>query len=209
MTIPEKYQENLISWVSDLAKAINQIALDLHLNPDTIKFLKTRPVKSPSRANQYDAGIDFYVPEFTDQFIEDFKAKNPDILIQPVSIVLMPGQRALIPSGIHCQMARPHRALIAANKSGVATKTGLIFGAQVVDYEYQGEIHISLINTNKEIDHSGKGLVEITPGMKAIQFLEMPIYNSNINIFEDLTPSLFYEGETTRGADGFGSTDKK
>ena len=30
---------------------------------DTIKFLKVRDVKSPSRANEYDAGIDFYVPE--------------------------------------------------------------------------------------------------------------------------------------------------
>jgi dUTPase len=106
-------------------------------------------------------------------------------------------------------MASPHRALIAANKSGVATKHGLIFGAQVVDYEYQGEIHISLINTNKDIQHSGKGIVDITPGMTAIQFLEMPIYNSNINIFEDLTPSSFYEGETTRGAGAFGSSDKK
>jgi len=219
MAIPEKYQENLISWVSDLAKAINQIASHLNINPDNwlveepsvnpIKFLKTRTVKSPSRANKYDAGIDFYVPEFTDQFIEDFKAKNPDILIQPVSIVLRPGQRVLIPSGIHCQMANPHRALIAANKSGVATKTGLIFGAQVVDYEYQGEIHISLINTNKEIDHSGKGLVEITPGMKAVQFLETPIYNSNIEVFDDLTPSGFYAKETTRGAGGFGSSDQK
>jgi dUTP pyrophosphatase len=174
-----------------------------------IKFLKTREVKSPSRANQYDAGIDFYIPEFTPQFIEDFKAKNPDILIQPVSIVLTPGQRALIPSGIHCQMASPHRALIAANKSGVATKHGLIFGAQVVDYEYQGEIHISLINTNKDTHHSGKGIVEITPGMKAIQFLEMPIFNSEILISETLSVETFYKTSTTRGADGFGSSDKK
>jgi dUTPase len=176
---------------------------------EQIKFLKVRDVKSPSRANRYDAGIDFYVPEFTPQFIEDFKAKNPDILLQPVSIVLMPGQRVLIPSGIHCQMFDNDRALIAANKSGVATKHGLIFGAQVVDYEYQGEIHISLINTNKDIHHSGQGMVEITPGMKVIQFLEMPIYTSEIEIHDDISLSEFYEKETTRGADGFGSTDKK
>lgn len=178
---------------------------------ETIKFLKTRSVKSPSRANKYDAGIDFYVPEFTEDFLKDLREKNPDILIQPVSIVLMPGQRVLIPSGIHCQMASPHRALIAANKSGVATKHGLIFGAQVVDYEYQGEIHISLINTNKDINPpSGKGIIEITPGMKAIQFLEMPIYNSEIDVEENKTPEQFYKDiVTTRGAGGFGSSDNK
>jgi dUTPase len=176
---------------------------------DTIKFLKTRDVKSPSRANEYDAGIDFYVPEFTPEFIEALVEKNPDIIIQPVSIVLMPGQRALIPSGIHCQMASPHRALIAANKSGVATKYGLVFGAQVVDYEYQGEIHLSVINTNKQMYDSGKGIIEITPGMKIIQFIETPIFNSNLEITENKTVSEFYESETTRGSGGFGSTDHK
>lgn len=176
---------------------------------DTIKFLKTREVKDPSRANAYDAGIDFYVPEFTPQFINILKQKNSDILIQPNCIVLMPGQRVLIPSGIHCQMALPHRALIAANKSGVATKQGLVFGAQVVDYEYQGEIHLSVINTNNGVQHSGNGIIEITPGMKILQFLEMPVFNSEIVVDSVNSIETFYSNETTRGADGFGSTDKK
>ena len=89
---------------------------------NTIKFLKVRKVKSPSRANAYDAGIDFYVPEFTPEFVSALKEKNPDINISNFSIILEPGQRVNIPSGIHCQMATPSRALIAANKSGVATK---------------------------------------------------------------------------------------
>jgi deoxyuridine 5'-triphosphate nucleotidohydrolase len=173
---------------------------------DTIKFLKTRNVKSPSRANKYDAGIDFYVPEFTEDFIIAMEQKNPDVFYMPTDegdyFLLQPQQRILIPSGIHCQMSSPHRALIAANKSGIATKTGLIFGAQVVDYEYQGEIHISLINTSAED-------VFIRPGMKAIQFLEMPIYNSEIEITENISTEDFYKGETTRGAGGFGSTDHK
>ena len=173
---------------------------------DTIKFLKTRNVKSPSRANKYDAGIDFYVPEFTEDFIIAMEQKNPDVIYIPTDegdyFLLQPQQRILIPSGIHCQMMLPYRALIAANKSGVATKTGLIFGAQVVDYEYQGEIHISLINTSAED-------VFIRPGMKAIQFLEMPIYNSDIEITENVSTEDFYKGETTRGAGGFGSTDHK
>lgn len=177
---------------------------------DTIKFLKTRNVKSPSRANKYDAGIDFYVPEFTEEFLKDLREKNPDIVILENSIVLLPGERVLIPSGIHCQMASPHRALIAANKSGVATKFGLIFGAQVVDFEYQGEIHLSIINTNKGITHSGKEIIQITPGMKILQFLEMPIFNSELEIADNLSVKDFYDNiETTRAAGGFGSTDHK
>lgn len=177
---------------------------------DTIKFLKTRNVKSPSRANKYDAGIDFYVPEFTEEFLKDLREKNPDIVILENSIVLRPGERVLIPSGIHCQMASPHRALIAANKSGVATKFGLIFGAQVVDFEYQGEIHLSIINTNKGITHSGKEIIQITPGMKILQFLEMPVFNSELEITDNLSIKDFYDNiETTRAAGGFGSTDHK
>jgi dUTPase len=168
----------------------------------TIKFLKTRVVKSPSRANRFDAGIDFYVPEFTSDFVNDLKAKNPDVYISNFNIVLEPGQRVLIPSGIYCQMFDHDRALIACNKSGVATKLGLIFGAQVVDYEYQGEIHISLIYT-------GHGSCEIIPGQKILQFLETPIFTSEIEIFENLIPSSFYDRTTTRGADGFGSSNQK
>ena len=169
---------------------------------DTIKFLKIRDVKSPSRANKFDAGIDFYVPEFTSDFIELLKEKNPNINISKFNIILEHNQRILIPSGIHCQMVNSGRALIAANKSGVATKQGLVFGAQVVDYEYQGEIHLSLIYT-------GIGSVEILPGQKILQFIETPIYTSIIFIEEIKKPEEFYAKETTRGADGFGSTDKK
>lgn len=178
---------------------------------DTIKFLKIRKVQDPSRANTYDAGIDFFVPEFTPEFIDVMKAKNPEVPYSPLEdgFILNPQQRILIPSGIHCQMASPHRALIAANKSGVATKTGLVFGAQVVDYEYQGEIHISLINTSDK-------KVRIYAGMKAIQFLEMPIFNSELEIVKNSSVEDskavedFYKSiVTTRAAGGFGSTDNK
>jgi dUTPase len=186
---------------------------------ETIKFLKTRDVKSPSRANQFDAGIDFYVPELTEDFVKELHQKNTfrdlenlgNLLYKSyiahdsdgvTTIFLYPQERILIPSGIYCKMAHPGRALIAANKSGVATKMGLVFGAEVVDYEYQGEIHLSLINT-------GTVTVKIQGGMKAIQFLETPIYNSDIEVLGNLIPVSFYERETSRGADGFGSTDKK
>jgi len=176
---------------------------------DIIKFLKTRNVKSPSRSNKYDAGIDFYIPELTPQYLEDFYKKNSceyvgDINVTDgddgVKIHIPPQKRVLLPSGIHCQMSEPGRALIAANKSGVATKTGLVFGAQIVDFEYQGEIHLSLINTSDEE-------VVLTGGMKILQFIEMPVFNSDIEVEEDKSVVDFYLKETTRGANGFGSSD--
>jgi dUTPase len=169
---------------------------------NTIKFLKTRDVKPPSRANKFDAGIDFFVPEFTNEYVDILKEKNPEIWIEDGKAILNSGERILMPSGIYCQMASPYRALIAANKSGVSTKTGLIFGAQVVDYEYQGEIHLSLINTSD-------GAVVITPGMKILQFIETPVFCSEVEIISGLEPSEFYTKETTRKDKGFGAHDKK
>lgn len=177
---------------------------------EKIKFLKVRDVKSPSRAYEYDAGIDFYVPEFTESFLNDLAEKNQgrDLEMKTDAargwISIPAHSRIMIPSGIKCRMSHYERALIAANKSGVATKTGLVFGAQVIDYTYKGEIHISLINTtDKE--------VLIIPGQKIIQFLEMPVYTSQVVTYEQgFNEEQFYEGlQDDRGADGFGSTDKK
>lgn len=118
--------------------------------------------------------------------------------------LLPPHSRVLIPSGIHSRMATQGRALIAANKSGVATKHGLVFGAQVVDYTYKGEIHISVINTSTKV-------VRIYENMKLIQFVETPIIANPIEIVEEKDSSdfvKFYEGlEDDRKAGGFGSTD--
>lgn len=113
--------------------------------------------------------------------------------------LLSPLSRVNIPSGIHCQMAEPGRALIAANKSGIASKTGLIFGAQVVDFEYQGEIHINVINTSSKV-------VRIYEDQKLIQFLETPIFTSIIEEVDNR--SDLYKEITTRADGGFGSTDK-
>ena len=93
------------------------------------------------------------------------------------------------------------RALIAANKSGVSTKSGLIFGAQVVDASYQGEIHISLINT------SNIG-VRIYEDMKVIQFIETPIYTSTLE-FTSTVDDLYNAIKSDRGATGFEASDKK
>ena len=175
-----------------------------------IQFLKTRKVKSPNKAHATDAGIDFYVPEFLPQFIKDLGEKNKTQWMGKVKILnllednefeLPPQERVLIPSGIHCKMQN-NRCLIAFNKSGVASKLGLIVGSCVVDEGYEGEIHISLINTSTES-------VKISAGMKAVQFIETPVYHSDIEITENKTLEEFYQSRSDRGEQGFGSTDHK
>ena len=89
--------------------------------PQVFRFCKIRDVMSPSRAHQYDAGIDFYVPA-------DYKSDG-----------VQPGHSQKIASGIKADIA-VGMALVAFNKSGVATKHGLQVGACVVDSGYEGEI---------------------------------------------------------------------
>ena len=115
-------------------------------------------------------------------------------------ILLAPLSRINIPSGIYCQMENACRALIAHNKSGVASKHGLIYGAQVVDFEYHGEIHINVINTSSSV-------VRIYAGQKLMQFLEIPIFTSAIEEVDSLQD--LYDGATSRATGGFGSTDKE
>ena len=47
------------------------------LSLNDIFFTKVRDVRSPRRANQHDAGIDFFLPTLTSTFMEDFFEKNP------------------------------------------------------------------------------------------------------------------------------------
>jgi dUTP pyrophosphatase len=140
-----------------------------------MKVLKTKNVKTPSRGTPESAGIDFYVPSDSED------------------IALKPGESALIPSGIKVQVPRGY-ALIAFNKSGVATKQGLSVGACCVDEDYEGEVHLHMINT------SDKDQV-IASGQKLVQFILLPVNYDNVEEVHEL-PSR----NTLRGSGGFGST---
>jgi dUTP pyrophosphatase len=140
-----------------------------------MKVQKLRNVKTPNRGTTASAGIDFYVPE-------DFE-----------TVSLKPGESVLIPSGIRVQVPRGY-ALIAFNKSGVAVKQGLSVGACVVDEDYEGEVHLHMINT------SDKDQVVAT-GQKLVQFVLIPISYIDVEEVEQIQPR-----NTERGSGGFGST---
>ena len=147
-----------------------------------MKISKIRDVKTPTRGTDGSAGIDFYVPN-------DY----PNSLRR-----VPPGERFFIPSGIKANVP-PGYALIAFNKSGVALKKGLMVGACVVDSDYQGEIHLHLVNT-------GTKDVTIEAGEKLTQFLLIPVDHCPIEVVD--VDTLFTE-TTNRGAGGFGSTGVK
>ena len=144
-----------------------------------IKFSKTCEVKSPFKAYDTDAGIDFFVPE-------EFE-----------SLELYPGDDVSIKSGIKMKVPSGY-TLVFFNKSGICTNDQLIVGACVIDEGYQGEIHLHLINV-------GSLPVYIKPNQKIVQGLLIPV--PSIQIREINTEELF-STETKRGSGGFGSTNE-
>ena len=161
-----------------------------------MKFIKTLKVKSPTRGTSVAAGLDFFVPENTEEFIKAFKEKNPTIQINDSGIVLGPHERVNIPSGIKMCVPQGY-ALIAYNKSGVSLKYGLDVGASVVDEDYTGVIHISLVNTSNDI-------IMINYGQKIVQWLLIPV---RYDIPEEVTTEEeCFTRPSERGPNCFGST---
>lgn len=146
-----------------------------------IEFLQVRDVKAPTRGTELSAGIDFYVPN-------DF----------PGVISLLPGEAVNIPSGLKVKL--PHCfCLWMCNKSGVAVKKGLQVGAEIIDEDYQGEIHLHIRNISNDVQM-------IKPGEKIVQGLLVPVLYSTPVIVSDMTTEEFFGKETQRGENGFGST---
>lgn len=171
---------------------------------ESFKFLKIRNVPSPSRGTPFSAGIDFYVPYGLTA--NEMAAKQPvkgqiQILANEVTgeikkYIIHPGKRILIPSGIKAKMPKGYCGIFF-NKSGVASRAGVIVGSCVVDSDYQGEIHLSIMNVSDEP-------LNLLPGTKLTQMLIVPesiCDVEEVNSLEDL-----YDEETVRGEGGFGST---
>ena len=172
-----------------------------------ILFNKVRDVKSPNRAYGTGDAVDFFIPSYSNSFLTDLESKNPnknhyECSISPnldnMTITLAPQGRINIPSGIRVIIGDPNTCLLAVNKSGVASKKGLVIGACLIDHDYQSEIHLNVINTSDEP-------VQIKTGEKLVQFMHLPVIHSYFQEvcsedFEKLKP------ESARGSGGFGSS---
>lgn len=169
-----------------------------------IKFLVTGDGIAPKRA-QGDAGFDFYVPKYSDALVDEINMKsNRKVYIvnkdnnEDVKIKLYPHEDILIPTYVYSQFPS-NIALVAKNKSGVATKQKLDVGACVVDSSYQGIIHVHVTNVSSEPQF-------IEFGKKIVQFVPFLIDDSEPEVFTDLKPEEFFNNKSNRGAGGFGST---
>lgn len=175
---------------------------------NTVFFHKIRDVKDPNRANKHDAGIDFYVPKFDKEFRDRVEEINKDLSVVLVNfssewgkIIVKPGKRVLIPSGIKVWIVDKSTALIAFNKSGLSTQKGVTVTAQVVDADYTGEVHLGIINEGDED-------FIIEPDQKLTQFLHMPYIQTNLSEVTEKQYNNMTQN-TDRGQKGFGSSNNK
>jgi len=179
-----------------------------------MEFSLVRDVKEPVRGTSISAGIDFFVPEFDEKFKSDLISKNEseinegNVVIYDNIISLESQGRILIPAGVHVNLESLRNSydlgpfgvgLFVNNKSGVGTKKGFDRLAETIDEDYQGEIHISIVNT-------GTRQQEIKPGDKIVQMVLKPVLYSK-PIKKDF--DKLYTKETERGTGGFGSTGDK
>lgn len=170
-----------------------------------IKFLVNSGCRYPKRADG-DAGFDFYIPKYSEELAKTLTV-TPDrkIIIRPHEDVLIPtGVRSLLPSNI---------ALIANNKSGIATKKRLAVGACVVDSSYQGIIHIHVYNTSDkpvvlEFDTKLCQFVPLYIDDEQPDIVEIPVGLTDEEQ-EQFIKNFYKDTVSHRGAGGFGSTGLK
>jgi dUTP pyrophosphatase len=111
-------------------------------------------------------------------------------------ILLLPGKRALVPTGLVVEMPTGFEAQIRP-RSGLALKHGItcLNTPGTIDSDYRGEVMVLLVNHGDED-------FEISRGMRVAQMIVAPVARAMI---EERSLS----SETVRGAGGFGSTGTK
>ncbi len=109
------------------------------------------------------------------------------------SVILQPGQRALIPTGLSFEIPMGYE-IQARPRSGLAAKFGisLVNTPGTIDADYRGEVKVILINLGQEP-------FEIKNQERIAQLILAPVVIADFEIVQSLN-------ETVRGAGGFGST---
>ena len=108
-------------------------------------------------------------------------------------IVLEPGARELVPTGLTLQLPIGYEAQVRP-RSGLALKNGVtvLNAPGTIDSDYRGEIGVILINL-------GSVPFEIERGARIAQMVVAPVVQAALQLAETLD-------DTARGAGGFGST---
>ncbi|HDP70047.1 MAG TPA: dUTP diphosphatase [Actinobacteria bacterium] len=127
----------------------------------------------PKPAHDGDAGCDLY---------------------SRIDIVLKPGERALIPTGIALSIPEGYAGFVQP-RSGLAIKKGvsIVNTPGLVDSKYRGEICAIVINMDKN------DAFKVKKGDKICQMVIQKVEAPTFKVVSRLD-------ETIRGSDGFGST---
>ena len=105
-------------------------------------------VKTPTRSNPSDAGLDIYA-HLTE------------------TIQISPGQNKMIPTGL--RFGIPHGYMLqVCNRSSMGAKRSLVVGAHIIDSGYDGEVFIDLHNI-------GPTEQIISTGDKVAQLILVPV----------------------------------
>ena len=112
------------------------------------------------------------------------------------SMVIKPGQRVLIPTGMAFEIPAGFEVQVRP-RSGLSLKTGLMVvnSPGTIDADYRGEVKIIMGNL-------GSADETIVHGDRVAQMVLMPVPQAQFEIVEQLS-------STDRGAGGFGSTGKQ
>jgi dUTP pyrophosphatase len=111
----------------------------------------------------------------------------------PGPLVVLPGARALVPTGLTLEIPRGFEAQVRA-RSGLALKKGLALanGVGTIDADYRGEVGVIVVNLGAEP-------VTIDRGDRIAQLVVAPVARA---VF---TPAGRL-ADSARGTGGFGST---
>ncbi len=122
----------------------------------------------------------------------DIRAANP----ADEPIVLKPGERCLIPSGLKVEIPLGYEIQVRP-RSGLAFKHGiaLVNAPGTIDSDYRGEVSTLLINL-------GQQDFVISRGERVAQWILAPVIQLEFDVVEQLS-------DTARGAGGYGSTGVK
>lgn len=115
-------------------------------------------------------------------------------LVSTEALVLGPGERALVGTGVRLALPEGHAAFVVP-RSGLAAKHGVtvVNAPGTVDAGYRGEIRVALLNTDRTESHA------VSVGDRIAQLVVVPVVRAEFLPVEELP-------ESVRGTGGFGST---
>jgi dUTP pyrophosphatase len=109
-------------------------------------------------------------------------------------LTLVPGESALIPTGIAIHVGDPDYCAVILPRSGLGHKHGIVLGnlTGLIDADYQGPLLISCWNR-------AQAPYTIAPGERIAQLVFLPVARARFRVVEEFAASQ-------RGAGGFGHT---